>query len=161
MAEEPFIRGLEHVVLVVTHPQVAVLTNYRIQVHIVLVDVAVTLASCTVPLHQIAMLFFLSRNELAPLLNSGLLSLFVVSCAIQASKRQVEGTIILYIGYARLSNVGSYAVLSLVLVDDFLLCDTELLTSVVLVGVLPSIELTGHFVVNIRPNNLNVGSSSV
>ena len=161
MTEEQFIRGLEHVVLVVTHPQVTVLTNYRIQVHIVRVDVAVTLAKCAVPLHQVAMLFFLSRDELAPLFISGLVSLVGVADAIQASERQIEGPIVFYIGNAGLRNVGAFAVLSLVFVDDFLLCDTELLTGVVLVGVLPSIELTGHFVVNIRPNYLNVGSSSV
>ena len=44
-------RELEHVVLVVTHPQITVVTNNRVQVHVVRIDVAVTLAQSAVPLH--------------------------------------------------------------------------------------------------------------
>ena len=44
-------RGLEHVVLVVTHPQITVVTNNRIQIHVVLIYVAVTLAHSAIPLH--------------------------------------------------------------------------------------------------------------
>ena len=153
--------GLEHVVLVVTHPQITVVANYRIQVHVVRVDVAMTLARNAAPLHRVTVRFVLGGDERAPLIVSGLLSLLVVANSIQASKREIEGTVILYISYARLCDMGACAVLSLIFVDDFLLRNTELLTGVVLVGCLPSVELASHFVVDIRADNLDVCSCAI
>ena len=57
--------------------------------------------------------------------------------------------------------MGACAVLSLVFVNDFLLGNAELFTSVVLVCGLPSVKLTCYLIVNIRSDDLNVGSSSV
>ena len=150
--------GLEHVVLVITHPQVTVFTNYRIQVHVVRVDVA---GAQRAPLCKLVVVFVLCGNKRAPFLISGLIALFVVADTMQTSKRQVERTVVLYISYARLRNMGAFAVFSLVFVDDFLLGNAELFTSMVLVCFLPSVKLTCHFIIDIGADNSNTGSSAI
>ena len=153
--------GLEHIVLVVTHPQITVVANYRIQVHVVHVDVAVTLTCDAVPLHLVIVLFVLGGDERAPLFVSGFIPLLVVANTIQASKGEIEGTVILYISYARLCDVGACAVLSLIFVDDFFLGDAELFTTIVLVCGLPSVKLTCYFIVNIGAYDLNISSGTI
>ena len=154
-------RGLEHIVLVITHPQVAIITDYRVQVHIIRVDVEVTLQRSTVPVERHTVFFILSGDERAPLFVRGLVALFVAAITVQASKRKIEGTIILYISYARLCDMRALSVLGLVFVNDFLLSNAELFTSVVLVSGLPRVKLTCYFIINIRTDDLNVGSSTV
>ena len=107
------------------------------------------------------MLFILCGDERAPFFVRGFVALFVAVNTIQAGKGEVEGTVILYISYARLRNMRACAVLSLVFVNDVLLSNAELFTAVVLVGSLPRVKLACYFIVNIRSNNFNVGSSSV
>ena len=122
---------------------------------------AVTLACGAVPLHQVTVLFVLSGNERAPLFVSSSPTLVVAANTIQAGKGEIEGTVILYISYAGFCDMRACAVLSLVFVNDFLLGNAELFTTVVLVSGLPRVKLACYFIVNIRSNNLNVGSSSV
>ena len=122
---------------------------------------AVTLAQSAVPLHQIVMLFILCGDERAPFFVRGFVALLVAANAVQASERQVEGTVILYISYAGLCDMRACAVLSLVFVDDFLLGNTELFTTVVLVSGLPRVKLTCYFIVDIGAYNLNISSGTI
>ena len=153
--------GLEHIVLVITHPQVTVVANYRIQVHVVRVDVTMTLAQSAVPLHQVTVFFVLGGDERAPLFVSGFIPFLVVANTIQACKGEIEGTVILYISYAGLCDMGAFTVLSLIFVNNFLLGNTELFATVVLVCFLPSVKLTCYFIVNIGAYDLNISSGTI
>ena len=122
---------------------------------------AVTLARGAVPLHQVTVLFVLSGNERAPLFVSSSPTLVVAANTIQASEGEIEGTVILYISYAGLCDMGAFAVLSLILLNDFLLGNTELFTTVVLVCFLPSVKLTCYFIVDIGAYDLNISSGTI
>ena len=107
------------------------------------------------------MLFILCGDERAPFFVRGFVALFVAVNTIQAGKGEVEGTVILYISYAGLCDMGAFAVLNLIFVNDFLLGDTELFAAVVLVCGLPSVKLTCYFIVDIRAYDLNISSGTI
>ena len=120
-----------------------------------------TLAQSAVPLHQVTVLFVLGGDERAPLFVSGFIPLLVVANTIQSGKGEIEGTVILDISYAGLCDMGAFAVLSLIFVNDFFLSNTELFTTVVLVCFLPSVKLTCYFVVDIRAYDLDISSGTI
>lgn len=107
------------------------------------------------------MRFVFFGDELAPFFVSGSAALVVAANAIQTSKWKVERTVVFYVSYARLCDMGACTVLSLVFLNDFPLGNTELFTSVVLVVVLPLVKLTCYLIVNIRSDDFDTGSSSV
>ena len=107
------------------------------------------------------MLFIPSGDELAPLFIRGFVALLVAANAMQASKRKIEGTVILYISYAGLCDMGAFSVLSLIFVDDFFLGNAELFTTVVLVCGLPSVKLTCYFIVDIGAYDLNISGGTI
>ena len=161
LANQWGIRALEHIILIVSIPNLAVIANYRVQIHIVAVDVARALPGRAVPLHDFAVVFILWGNELAPFLISYLVPLFVAACTVQASERQVERAIIFHISHSGLSNVRANAMLGLVCINNLFLRDTELLAAMPFVSVFPGIKLTRYFIIDIGANNLDIGRGTV
>ena len=157
-------RRLEHVVLIVAHPDFPVVTDIRVNIHVVLVDVAVLLAERAVPRHQVAVGLVLTSDEGSPLLvgrSSRATALLVAARAVEARERQVERAILLDRSHPGLGDVRTRSVLGLVILDDLLLCLGELLPGEIGVVLLPGVELPGDFVVNVRTNYLHIGSCTV
>ena len=107
------------------------------------------------------MLFVLCGDERAPFFVSSSVALLGAAFAIQTSKREVERTVVFYVSYAGLCDMGAFTVLSLIFVNNFLLGNTELFATVVLVCFLPSVKLTCYFIVNIGAYDLNISSGTI
>ena len=145
--------------------------NTRIDVHVISVDVAAlrrvnrTTRKRTIPSStslSLKRLSNLAKVTLSKLVgNLRILILLRTRHTIGALKRQVNRAVSLRRHHYRLSNMGTFAVLSLVRLDNALLVRTLLLRRVTIIGVLPRVNLTRDLIIKVRGNNLDTTSGTV
>ena len=135
----------------------------RVDVHVIGVDVAYVPQRRPVERAQAVILVVIS--DLAPLvLTDNLVRTEVRSLpgvALRPLERKVEGTISLRRRNNRFCNVGTFTVLTLVRINDAFLVLTFLFNCVARVSVLPRLNLTHNFIVEVRRNNLYATSGTV
>ena len=137
--------------------------DVRVDVHVVSVDVAHVVQRSTGK--HVDPLVLIVVGDFAPVFVAdhivhtevGL----VARVAQRALERQVNRAVVLRRGNHGLRNVGAFAVLILVRLDDAFLVRTLLLNGVVRVLVLPGVNLTRDFVVEVRRDNLDSASGAI
>ena len=160
-------RSLVPVVLEHVHRERRILhittLNLRVDVHVIRINVTNIRQRRTIKRAQAVVLIVIS--DLAPLfLANNFIQAkvcLITVIALNPLKRQINLTVILRRHHYRLSNMGTYTMLSLVRLDNAFLVCTLLLRRVTIIGFLPRVNLTRDLIIKVRGNNLDTTGGAV